>query len=219
MTIAWPDQVLRPQSQAEFDIAPRTLAGPSSVSGFTQVVSSDAGIWKATLPNIPMRGRDEVLAFRAIAALLEGRLGTIMVPRCRGYGPSPEGADYSDIPHSDETLFYDDVGYAGGAISVSVVTAAAARAVSIDVEIVSAGEIEAGQDFSIGERMYRVRSVVYDDDTHATITFRPPLREAVAAGAELNFDAPACRMRLASDDEMSGAAKGSVISVRFIEDV
>ncbi len=82
MTILWPRSVLKPKRDP-FNIAPRTLAGPSSVSGVTQVTASDAGIWKATFSDIIIRrGSPSVLAFRAIANLLEGRLRPILVPRC-----------------------------------------------------------------------------------------------------------------------------------------
>ncbi|CUW44457.1 hypothetical protein B3286c1_1789 [Brucella vulpis] len=40
-TILWPRSVLKPKRDP-FNIAPRTLAGPSSVSGVTQVTASDA---------------------------------------------------------------------------------------------------------------------------------------------------------------------------------
>lgn len=201
MTIRWPDAVLRPQNVA-FDIAPRSLAGPSSVSGITQVVSSDAGIWKATLGNIIIKSRNAVLAHRAISNLLEGRLNPILVPLCRAYQPVPADSDelYEDVPHSDDALFDDDTGYVGTVIDVVAAAPAAVRAVSMTVTVNYAGDIEPGQHFSLGERLYRVRS--FDADTGA-MTFRPPLREAVAAGDPLNFDDPVCLMRLASDDAMN----------------
>ncbi|TIL38519.1 hypothetical protein [Mesorhizobium sp.] len=201
MTIRWPDAVLRPQNVA-FDIAPRSLAGPSSVSGITQVVSSDAGIWKATFGNIIIKSRNAVLAHRAIANLLEGRLNPLLVPLCRAFQPVPADSDelYEDVPHSDDALFDDDTGYVGTVIDVVAAAPAAVRAVSMTVTVNYAGDIEPGQHFSLGERLYRVRS--FDADTGA-MTFRPPLREAVAAGDPLNFDDPVCLMRLASDDAMN----------------
>jgi hypothetical protein len=223
MTIRWPDSILRPQNVA-FDIAPRSLAGPSSVSGYTQTVASDAGIWKATYGNIIIRNRQSVLAHRAISALLEGRLGTILVPLCRAYQPVPDGAVaaglYEDVPHSDESLFDDDTGYVGTVIDVVAAAPAAARAVSMTVTVNYAGDIEPGQHFSVGDgRLYRVRS--FNADTGA-MTFRPPLREAVAAGEALNFDDPCCRMRLAEDSgmdlELSLRRFGSP-TVKFIEDL
>lgn len=222
MTIRWPVGVLPPQNAA-FDIAPRTLAGPSSVSGKTQVVSSDAGIWKATFSNVLVRNRDSVLTHRAISTLLEGRLNPILVPLCRGYQPAPAEADeyelYDRVPHSDETPFSDTSLYQGGVISVTAREAAPVRAVSMLVDVDVAGDIQPGQHFSVEERLYRVRG--FDPDS-GELTFRPPLREAVEAGAELNFDDPVCRMRLASDSGLDlelAMRKWGSPTVNFIEDV
>ncbi|RWP19266.1 MAG: hypothetical protein EOR00_09160 [Mesorhizobium sp.] len=204
MTIRWPIHRLRARDVA-FDISPRSLAGPSSVSGYTQVTASDAGLWRATLGGIIVKSRAEVLAFRAIANLLEGRLGNILIPLCRAYQPVPDGAVeaglYEDVPHSDDALFDDDTGYVGTVIDVVAAAPAAVRAVSMTVTVNYAGDIEPGQHFSLGSgRLYRVRT--FDADTGA-MTFRPPLREAVAAGDAMNFDDPVLLCRLAEDSGMN----------------
>jgi hypothetical protein len=203
MTILWPVNRLRPQNIA-FDIASRNLAAPPSVSGATQVVSSDAGIWRATFGSVIVKSRNEVLAWRAIDVLLEGRLGAILLPMCAGYQPRPDDAAelglYDSIPHSDDAFFSDDSGYQGRVINVHAAAPAAARAVSMSVTVVVAGTIEPGQHFSIGERLYRIRS--FNSDT-GTMTFRPPLREAVTTGTALNFDSPVGKFRLATDDGMN----------------
>lgn len=220
MTIRWPMHVLPCQNLA-VDLAPRSLAGPSSVSGKTQVVSSDAGIWKVTLGNVLVRNRDAVLAHRAISALLEGRLGSILIPLCRAWQPVPEGAVefYGAVPHSDAAFFDDDTGYVGTVIDVVAAASASVRAVSMNVTVNYAGTIEPGQHFSVGERLYRVRT--FDADTGA-MTFRPPLREAVSVGDRLEFDDPVVRCRLQDDGgmdlELAMRRFGSP-TVNFIEDV
>ncbi len=203
MTIRWPVCILPPRN-VSFDIAARSLAAPASIGGATQVVASDAGVWKATFGDIRVTGQDGVLSWRAIATLLEGRLGSVLVPLCRGYQPVLQDPDalYDPVPHDDDTFFDDDTGYAGSTTSVHFASGAAVRAVSATVTIGYGGTLQPGQHFSVGERLYRLRSVVYANDTQASITFRPPLREAVAAGIPLEFDDPVCRMRLASDGEM-----------------
>jgi hypothetical protein len=223
MAILWPCGLLTPTNVA-WNIAPRTLAAPASVSGLTQVVATDAGIWVAKFDAIPVKSRDAILTFRAIATLLEGRLGQVLVPRCAAWGPRATGTD-SDlldmVPHSDETFFSDDTGYVGRANSIHAAAPAAVRATGITVTIIYGGLIEPGQDFSIGERMYRVRTVTYVNATTATLTFRPPLREAVTTGTALEFDDPICRMRLASDDAMNldlAMHKYGVPTVTFLED-
>jgi len=225
MTPLWPLGVLKPQS-VTFEIAPRTLAGPSSVSGVAQVVASDAGIWKATYSNliINTRKREPVLAMRAISALLEGRVHPILVPMCRGYQPyAPEWKGlYDPVPHSDDSPFSDGSEYQSSVIDVTLASNIPVRGTTANIAIHVAHEIQPGQHFSIGERLYRIRTIEHTGEGAVTITFRPPAREAATIGTRLEFDFPVCRMRLASDNEMDLAldyGRWSFPSVNFIEDV
>lgn len=222
MAILWPCGLLKPRSVA-FDIAPRSLAAPAAISGFGQVVSSDAGLWKVVFGAVDVRARNTVLAFRAIATLLDGRLNPVLVPFCRAWQPEVGTADQSDaVPHSDDAFFSDGTGYVSGTIDAQASSSGAIGAVSLPVVFGWAVDVEPGQHFSIGERAYRIRTVTWAAELTATITFRPPLRDFVNAGDRLEFDEPVCRMRLASDGEMDLMLErhrfGSP-TVNFIEDV
>lgn len=215
MTIRWPDEILAPASFAA-DIAPRNLRSAASIAGLSQVISSGAGIWVFTLGGIAIRRQAQRLAWRGLAAILEGMLTPILIPLCRGDQPYTSAADYVTVPHDDDMPFDDDTEYVGTVIDVTT-GGAAVGAVSMAITVVSAVTIQSGQHFSIGERLYRIRSL---DGT--TLTFRPPLREAVASGTSLNFDDPVCRCRLASDREMDlefDLRRFGAPTVRFIEDV
>jgi hypothetical protein len=195
MTILWPIHRL-PARDITAEITSRSLAAPSSISGVQQVVSSDAGLWRITLGSVVVNNRERVLAFRAIANLLEGRLGKILIPLCRGYNPSSGHKDlFEPVPHSDESPFDDDSEYVGSATSVQLTSDVAARSTSANIVVnYSVGDIEPGQHFSLGgERLYRVRSIVYTTPSTAALTFRPPLREAAAEGDFLEFDSPVVR--------------------------
>lgn len=224
-TLIWPRSVLKPK-RAPFNIASRSLAGPSSVSGIAQVAASDAGIWKASFADIIIkRGSPAVLAFRAIATLLEGRLHPILLPRCGAYQPfDVEWRKLNiGVPHSDGTPFNDDSLYRTRAIDIRLVSNIPLRGTTANLSLVAAGILQPGQDFSIGERMYRIRTVQMTGENTAAITFRPPAREAVAAGSEMEFDNPVCRMRLVSDAEMDLdldlISPWTFPTVNFIEDV
>ncbi|MGX9144975.1 hypothetical protein [Mesorhizobium sp. 128a] len=222
MTIRWPEDVLRVQNVA-FDLDSRSLAGPASISGATQVISSSAGIWKATFGSVIVKSRQAVLAHRAVAALLDGRMGSILIPLCRAYQPVPAGAVaaglYDEVPHSDLAFFDDDTGYVGTVIDVVAAANAAARATTLMVTVNYAGDVQPGQHFSISERLYRIRTF---DAVTGTMTIRPPLREAVTAGGRLEFDSPICRMRLLNDGGMDlelAMRKWGTPSVQFVEDL
>lgn len=167
-------------------------------------------------------GEDEILIFQN-AALLSG--STYRVSRLiRGLfdtesawrNPVSAGAAWREVnvAFSDEfgqggwseidttttgtTFFSDDTGYedSGGANGTAV-AAADLRATTLTIAMEDGAELEGGEHFSIshtsaGRRLYRVGRVERD-----AISFRPPLREAIAAGCALDFAQPSCLMRLA----------------------
>ncbi|WP_026227238.1 hypothetical protein [Hoeflea sp. 108] len=229
MAIIWPCSRLVPRN-ISVDPASRTMAGPASVSGFTQVVASDAGLWKATYEEIPVRdaqGIGLVQLWRAIAVQAEGRLNPILIcVHDIERKPFPIGLSDADlkgeVPHSDDALFDDGAGYVSSVIDVSLLSDATIRSTMLNVIKALSGDLEPGHRFSIGERLYQVRSVVAQDAVTATIKIWPPLREAWHAGSRLEFDRPVLRVRLASDKEMDlplELGRWSFPTVNFIEDL
>lgn len=219
----WPINVLPPREFA-INLAPRTLAGPSSISGVGQVATSDAGIWKATYGGVPVVSRQKILTWRSLGEWAEGRLNPFLIPITNFYQPyAPEWeAAYKTVPHSDQSPFSDHGEYRSRVINVALVSNIPLRGTTANLAIIAAHDIQPGQHFSIGDRLYRIRTLQMTGENTATITFRPPAREAVAAGTELEFDQPVCRMRLASDSEMDlplDYGRWSFPSVNFIEDV
>lgn len=212
----WPRSVL-PSQEPMFHLAPMNVSGPVSRSQASDIISGDAGLWIATLGNVVVTTRDRVLTWQALAARLRGRRSPIVVPLCRTYQPVVAGYDKTAVPHSDGTFFSDGTGYVGAGTDVRTTEDLPARAVSATVVINYAGAILPGAKFSFGKRLYEVESV-----TGNTIMWMPPLREPVPAGTELNFTAPQCQMRLATDNEMMlplDAGRRGIKSVSFVEDL
>lgn len=226
MTILWPRKLLPPQHPM-FHRAPMNVSGPVSSSGAADVISGDAGFWRATFGAVVVTNGPRVQTWRAIAAKLQGRLFPILVPYCGMYQPFPLDTNGdpifpSTVTHSDGTAFSDGSAYMSGVIRTVLNQSLPERAVGGSVTIDVAGIIQPGHVFSFGERMYELVDVTYLTETTATLRWQPPLREAVASGAELNFDRPVCRMRLASDSEMQLSLemnKRGFPSVNFVEDL
>ena len=220
MTVEWPIKTLRPQKVA-INATPLSVSGPVSVTGRSQAVASDAGFWRISLGGLWVSDATKALCFRAIAGLLEGRINPILIPFYpyeRSMQPTSGASTlYDTVPHSDGSTFSDGSKYQGGSISVVAAAAVSIRSTTITVTQAYGGTLQAGQHFSIGERLYRIKSV-----SGTTLTFWPPLREAVAAGARLEFDRPVCRCKLASDTEMNLEIENYYMgtpTVNFVEDV
>lgn len=225
MTLRWPEKVLIPATQA-IDPAARSLSGSANLKGSAQVAASSAGTWTGMFGSVAMRGRKtRILVWRSLSVLLYGRTNPVLVPRGRGWQPVPAGAEeagtWDPVPHGDTSLFDDGAGYESSSIDITVASDALAGATTIEVDIHLSGTLEPGQDFSLEERLYRISGIAYAEGGAASITFLPPLREDVLAGTVFEMDDPVCRMRLASDGEMSlplELLKFAAPSVNFLED-
>lgn len=218
MTILWPQKAL-PATSFAMNPAPRNARGGSSVSGGISTVSaSDAGYWVATMGNVSIRDANGRKLWRALQVMLEGGLTPILIPTCADGQPG-YAVKLPAVPHSDGAYFSDNTGYVSGKNSVTLSASAPRRAAQLSIAIAyTSAPLEPGMQFSIGERLYRIRQII--DDT--TIKIWPPLREAVSAGDYLEFDYPVCRMRLASDSAMDiefELRRFGNPSVQFVEDL
>jgi hypothetical protein len=205
MALDWP-LGLYPRSAA-FGARGRIVSGPPSLTGRSQVDAVDAGYWTAMLRGFPVHKANQRL-WRALIARLEAGAAEIRVPVFELAQPWPLGPDgepvteTADVMFDDGASFDDGVGFWQPVIAAVTVGAAALRATSLTIDFLYAGEVTGGEYFSAGDRLHVIRSIMAESGTQKTVTIWPPLREAVAAGTELNFDAPVCRMRLA--DEAAG---------------
>ncbi|WBT04802.1 hypothetical protein PFY01_09030 [Brevundimonas vesicularis] len=148
---------------------------------------------------ILVHGRDAIKAVRAIEACLDAGIGKMVVWSCEKPF-APGDLSLPDVPHSDGTAFGDGSQYASAPAGATVAVSAPKRATVLTIAMI-AGVIQGGENFSIthptkGTRRYRVARVEGDE-----ITIRPPLREAVAVGEEINFLRVGCVCKLANPDD------------------
>ncbi len=182
--VNWPRLTFIPRTP-EVRLAGETVSGGRSLTGKLQAVAADSGFWRITLGNIPIRTKDEVLAWEEIAAILEGRLGTVNAHIYQSKrSPWPAGVPGAAI-----------VAKASGALAIG--------ATSGSIDMTTGAAPEPGMYCSAGERLIQLRTVGAPTGSIYPVTFRPPLRDAIANNDPLEFAHPICRCRLASDDGMS----------------
>jgi len=192
--------------------------GGTSLSGFQDDIESDGGgRWQADFTNGSTRTKEQGNAWRAITDFDGGE--AIIVMMCAERLFQPVGA-MATVPHSDATPFSDDSEYESGGAGIVAAADAALRATSMTITGTSELPLIGGALFSIQHdqwdwRLYRIHSV-----DGANITFRPPLREAIAAGTPLEFDTPRCKMkRLAAVDNTLDTGRLGTCSLSFGEDM
>lgn len=207
MIYDWPRNMV-PQVPA-FNPRGMVVGGPPSLTGRTMVGSVDAGYWTASLRSVVVTKKDQIKAFRALRALLEGGAHHIRVPAFDCYiAPWPVGVDGKAVAKVGPVSFSDGAGFSDSStfyqpsIAAVVVGDTALRSTRITVDFLNAGCIEGGEYFSIGDRLYTIKAVIAENDTERTLAIWPPLREAVCEGAPVEFDRPVCRMRLADEAAM-----------------
>lgn len=185
-----------------------TVAGPVSLTGFSQVLQSDAGYWVAIYERVWAMDKIPVLTFRAFRALLEGGANQVRLPVFdveQQPWRTSNGLAITTIaqtPHDDDALFDDNTGYQDPPLYVLNVGAAAEGATQITADFLLFGTLWGGEYFTHNDHLYIVRQVLSENGTQKTLFIWPRLREAMVDGDELNFYAPTCKMRLMGDAEM-----------------
>lgn len=213
----WPWDLLTPR-QERWRLQGVALNGGVNVGGNTTVARTDGGgIWVGE-QSFLLSTRDQIKAARAIEASLDGGVGEIVTWSFeRPFAPAELIAD--DVPHSDGAPFGDGALYASVPAGATVTADCPLRATIIPLTMIS-GELQGGEHFSIihpvhGWRKYRVARV-----GDGTAEIRPPLREAITAGASLYFIRVGLACRLANPDEFFGALDPSrivEITARWVE--
>lgn len=223
MTVySWPRTVLDARAIA-FNRRGAVIGGPVALDGGSQVASIDAGYWVATYDVATLGTSAQIKMWRALRTLLAGGANQVQVPVAdEDQAPWPGAAQASTLSAwSDGSRWSDGASWQQGTINAVVTTAAALRATSLALTVLTAGTIGGGELFSVGDRLHEIGEILTNDGAgHITVSIAPPLRAAVAAGAVCNFDAPVCRMRLASEGEMDlalGRRWQATPTVNFIE--
>lgn len=203
--------------EQEVDVERQTLKGGTALSGEQDTVSTDGGgrVF-AEFAAGALVDRDVVLAWRALLGQLEEGVTRVVVPFC-DKRHTPYGPEHR-VPHSDNTPFSDGTLYVGGGPTATAASAAPLRSTSLSLSGLFSRPLIGGEWFSIahptkGDRAYKVRSV-----EGTTVSFVPPLREAVPAGSEINFRDPRCLM--VQDGRASSRLQNrryTEAAIRFIE--
>lgn len=227
MTIlSFPISLMREASH-DWNIVGNTATAGQTATSSVDIRSDGGGLWTASLNDIQFWDQTFTLLWRSIRQLCNGGVNPLVVPRNDAiFAPFPVGPrSYSPIKFNDGTLFSDGTGFTQSVITVEASGGAPLRATSMELLLINCGALVGGEAFSICHptynwRMYEIASAVVIDSTHVSITFNPPLREAVPDGAGIEFDLPRCTMKLvnaASMDLNVTTWPFSLATVKFVE--
>jgi hypothetical protein len=183
--VDWDPCGLIPQAIRVEVVTPSVSPG-RSLSSREQIVQAEAGFWKIVYENVPVRNKAEALLWREIESKVNGRAGVICVP-------------VYEAPLSSV------------AVAATLSGAAVAGAVRLGIAQTAGTAIRAGQHFTAGDRLYRIKSVLGIALGVTSVKVWPPLREGSPTRTMLDFNTPSCRCRLATDGEMQPDARTSAV--------
>lgn len=222
----WPAAL--PPRRVDFFMANQSRSGGPSMSGSEQITVSPAGMWKASV-TVAIRGESSNLAVRQFVAQMEGRAGTVLVPKFDKFRPRDvNGRQFSqanaagyDEPRQNGFNF-DLSGFGQyEPVQATLATGAALGATQLALNLLDGEGPRPGHYFGIGQQLYRCQQVWQVNEGDPTqVQFTPRLRAAAPAGTPAIIDRPVCLMRFATDDEgemaLSRAGSG-LVSFNFIE--
>lgn len=217
----WPAAL--PLRRVDFTPAYQSRSGGQSVSGSEQIIVSPAAMWKASV-GVAVRGEDANLAVRAFVAQMEGRAGTVLVPKWDKHRPrNKNGRQFSQAKaagygESGGDAFNWDLSGLGqqDTVQARLSSGAGLRDTQISVDLIDGDGPRPGHYFGIDQRIYRCQQVWQEDvGDPAEVQFWPPLRAAAADNTPVILDRPVCLMRFATDDTgdiaLSRAGSGMVM--------
>lgn len=188
---------------AQFYLTGQSLEVQESLSGVDTVVPTMRGRWSATATFV-LHGEAATLQWQAFLAQMQGRIGTTLVPchsRWRPRDRDGHGMTFRRVACFADAQTMEHWGFAGtDRILAAVAAPAALRATQIDVTYYDTTGLRPGQYFSIGDRLHRVQQS-WRVGTANRLMIEPPLRGPVAAGARIEIERPACKMRMVTETE------------------
>lgn len=199
----WPAAVF-PRS-AMFHPENQSRSGGLSMTGSEQVTISNAGRWRARATS-PILTEQSVLAWRSFVSLMEGRAGTVLVPKWDNYGVRDmNGREFSDVSiasYGDDTLNFDLSGFgqSDDIIHAQLAVPAALNATRLSVIVNDGAGPRPGQYISLGQRLYMVQ-LAWElvEGGPLQVQIWPRLRSAAVIGERVVIDRPQCLMRFAND--------------------
>lgn len=220
------------EANLTWELSGVAIGGGQSASGVSAVTRLDGGgLWQAKFAEIWLYTAAKRRGWRALSAIADGGVQPLVVQVRETFDapfPVVSGSALASLPlctFSDGATFSDGGEFASSTMSFFANATALLRSTSLVVKKVAGSALQGGEYFAIDHitkswRLYRIATAIDNGDGTFNVTFRPPLREAIAANTLLDFDRPRCVMRLASVSAMDAVLEppyNATVAVNFVE--
>jgi len=206
--------------------APQVESGGVNLNDDESIIQTDGGgRWAISYSGIDLRSPASLRLWESWASYLSGGARAVLVPLLSlATAPRPMAGLGLARPSrllADDEAFPTSVGYAAPYIKATSVGAAALRATVLTIDVAQGSRIQGGEKFSVGRRAYLIERVTAREGQQATCVISPPLRQAIAAGAALNFEWPLVQCRAVSGQSLApdvSFGRSSAVAISFVED-
>lgn len=218
----FPVHLLAPRKVARY-LERQVLSGGTALSGDEDVIEVDGGgRWAVQYEGIQLVDAEQARVWEAWNEYLSGGVNTCLVPLL-SFATGPRPSTQLGGPKRPSDLYYDDrewpteLRYAARDHEAEFSAPGNLRDTAAGLRVTRGPGISSGQLFSYGDgRLHRV----VRPNGGGIFKILPPLRGAVAAGAEVSFDFPVVRARMAPNENFAiGLERGrqGEVSVKFVE--
>lgn len=214
---------LKITDRADPQMIPNTRSGGVAMDGGEQLLSSLSERWEWRIA-VPILTEDAARSIRVVKSALKGKFNYLRVRMCDQYRITRKDVGSYDsgvVTFSDGVPFSDESTFALSSPTSPVMVAAEESSMTLEIHASEfGGYMTAGVFFSVNDWLYQIDNWELDGDNYV-LTISPPLREAVAAGDEADFNAVAI-WGLTADDvarlELLGGRFGTV-DITLVEPV
>lgn len=225
MPFVFPTHLFNPR-KVSCRLVETVLSGGTSIIGESDEVAADGGgRWLVTMSDIELVTPDAVRAWRAWEDECGNGIETVYLPVPDiAFAPRPLIGGKLARPQGlvfggDNPYFPTSAAFDTPLIRARTTAAQILRDVYLGIEIQQGAALRGGEVFGVthvgkGPRLYRTRRTV---DGKWRIS--PPLRDAVASGAAINFDWPLLSVRIVPNSMQSPEIENRAanVSVQFRE--
>ena len=211
MIIDWPAG-LTFKSQMIPILVGRGASSGRGMTGAERVVFTDAGFWQLGV-TIRFQRQADVMSWKALLALTEGRTNVIRVPffdkqttpaDLAGTRATLQAAiDAAGVTYSDGSTHDDLTSLDQGIITANSTFAYSAGVTVMSLDMPTGYAPSIGQFFSDGNYLYQVRGVTRVVGRRYLVEFRPRLRADAYDGSQFSFDRLYCLARVETEDNFS----------------
>ena len=176
------------------------MTGGRSLGGVVQEGRFDGGpFWTLSLTGMAIKTVAKIRLAKALQGLLDSGSPIEVGTSEAAFTVLAAGSTRDSVPFSDDATFDGGAEFAASPVTATITDDAALRATSLTFDQVGMAPLQGGEEFTVvtasGPRMHRVIEVS-GTAAQPTISFIPPLREAMTAGQALDFNRPRCVMKM-----------------------